>query len=285
MARFVEHAAISRTVVASGYGSSFLQLEALPTLIFVHACFVVIRACARPGLWRYRRAFQASVALIIVLWFVYYINCPHLARSRLYLCLYAFLVIDLFGEIDTHAMRRRPHVLTLAAALPWAVIIAPYWAKDLEQAFFATRPKPEGTLVSGIWLPEKGVRHTSLPRPNISRRKRAADDEVVYVTPHSFLMPELSGVRSASTVWDFASESHTYKLYMDNFDRLTSRSDLIYIDIDGLENDGWAFGGIYRKLRKDLQASYQFLGVEHGWELWSKSARSTKRPAPPTGQE
>ena len=76
LARFVDLAGPSQRTVGSGLGCVPLELEAGAVLIFAHACFIIAQACARPGLWRYRPAFRASVALMICLWFSYYVNRP-----------------------------------------------------------------------------------------------------------------------------------------------------------------------------------------------------------------
>jgi hypothetical protein len=271
LARFLEMAAVSRNFVGSGIGSMPIALEPWPMLIFAHACFVIVQTCARPGLWRCRPAYRASVALMICIWFSYYVNRPHPENVLTYHSFYGFLLIDLLRNLNLQiAVRRKVEVLTLAGCVVWVAIILPVMESKLSEAFFQPRPQPQRALVCGIYFPKDGIGQI-ISKAEFIKEKARQNPKIVYLTPHSFLMPSISGVYPASGIGDLGWESSSYAGYMECLRRLTTTSDVIYIDAEAPTLSSWAFGGIYRRLRDDLHAQFTCSGIEGGWEVWRRN--------------
>lgn len=272
LARVSELAAVIRLISSSGLGGVPLSLLAWPMLIFAHSFYVVVQACTQRGLSRFRPAFRASLGIMTCLWFGYFVNRPQIWNLWSYYLFYGFLIIDLLRFIDLQLIvRKRLSALLVVAAIIWTAVIFPVIQfHDFRNLLFATRPAPRGPLLSGVYFPAQEVADIQ-QKAQFLREQTRHHRKLVYLTPHSVIIPKLAGVYSSSGVADLAVQSITRDEYQECVRRLMATEDVIFLDAQATTKEGWGFGGLFQLLCNDLKEEFTLIGVEQGWEVWQRN--------------
>ena len=97
---FLEHTSgdVGLRLFDSGHWGEGYYLVPLALVMFVHATYIVIAAFQQLGVapLSRRRALRAAIAMILIVWYAYYINSPNWWQIWTHLFLYGFLLIDFF---------------------------------------------------------------------------------------------------------------------------------------------------------------------------------------------
>ncbi len=268
----IELAAFSRLLSSSGLGGVPLSLFAWPLLIFAHSFFVVGQACTRRDLSRFHPAFRASLGIMTCLWFGYFVNRPQIWNLWSYYLFYGFLVIDLLRFIDLQLIiQKRLSAMLVVAVIVWTAVIFPVIQfHDFRSLLFGTRPVSRGPLLSGVYFPEQEATDIQ-EKAQFLREQACHHGKLVYLTPHSVIIPKLAGVDSSSGVVDLLVQSVTRSEYQECVRRLRAADEIIFLDAKASTVEGWGFGGLFQFLRDDLKEDFTMIGVEQGWEVWRRN--------------
>ncbi len=245
--------------------------------IFVHAAFVFARiATIAAPLVTIRHAVRAVVALLIIVWEMYYFNRPFFSNLAGIFALYSLLLVDSLRFARIAIVRRRFYdgAILLFGAL--AVIVAPVallaWteaAKSYVLPETDLAKKSAAVSVSRVRLP-KAFGENVLDKGTYLKdlRKKAS---FRFVSLYSLLVPRLSQLEQP---FPFTDPYFGINLERDyhNYVALLLKSDATFILLDDQDSDPALKGHQWYKLylsamEKALSSRYELLRCEHGWRV------------------
>lgn len=246
--------------------------------VFVHSAYVFARVAtiAAPKV-TIRHVVRAVVAILIIVWEMYYFNRPFFANLAGIFALYSLLLVDSLRFVRLSIVRRRfsDGVILLVGAL--AVVVAPIallaWteaAKTYVLPATELAKKNDAVSVSQVLLPkafgenvlDKGVYLKDLSTKGTFR----------FVSLYSLLVPRLSQVEQAFPFTDPYFGINLERDY-DYYIALLLKSDATFILLDDQDSDPALKGHQWYKLyltamEKALSSRYELLRCEHGWRVW-----------------
>jgi hypothetical protein len=288
---------VMKVATESGYAGGRGLFHPLAILLVAHSSLALVHA------WLERSrgvssftCLRAAVAVMLLTWFSYYANRPHMEYLTCFFVLYAFLIVDAVRTLIAARRRSLPAWPALGAAGLLALVLVPHFLSTVKAQWPLYRDglrlivrgpdENAATLLSGVYFPNGR-------RAAVVREKAAFLSEVgrkgpvIYFTVDSYLVPKLSGVWSAVPMSDVYWESTTRRQYNKLLKRVVSSgAEKIYFDSEEsvirqpsprYPRPTPSIPGLlefHRQLRQDLSRYYERESVVHGWERWRRRPRS-----------
>ncbi|MFA7336401.1 MAG: hypothetical protein WC028_06420 [Candidatus Obscuribacterales bacterium] len=279
---FINPAKISVYVKAAEAISMTGTILPIAILIFLHSAFVFARvATISAPLLTIRHAIRGVVAVLIIVWEMYYFNRPFFANLAGVAALYALLLVDSLRFVRIAILRRNLYIsrarnreaIILLGAL--AVIVAPTALLSWTEAGKTYVLQPNSAketptcLVSQVLLP-KALGEYVLDK-SAYLKSFNGKETFRYVSIYSLLVPRLSQLEQPFPYTDpyfGINLLHDYENYID----LLLKSDATYILLDDQDSDpalrGQHWYSLYLcAMEKALFSRYEFLQCEHGWRV------------------
>lgn len=285
---FINPAKIAVYVKAAEAISMTGTILPIAILIFLHSAFVFARVAAISApLLTIRHAIRAVVAVLIIVWEMYYFNRPFFANLAGVAALYALLLVDSFRFVRIAILRR--HLISsstrgrsrtynteatiLLGAL--AVIVAPTallsWAEAGKTYVLQLNSAKETPtcLVSQVLLP-KALGEYVLEK-SAYLKSFSGKETFRYVSIYSLLVPRLSQLEQPFPYTDpyfGINLLHDYENYID----LLLKSEATYILLDdqvsdpALRDQHW-YSLYLSAMEKALAGRYQFVRCQNGWRV------------------
>lgn len=256
----------------------------LPMAIFVflHSSLVFARvATLAAPLLTIRHALRAVVAVLIVVWEMYYFNRPFFSNLAGVLALYGLLLVDSLRFVRIAIFRlnlssgrvwSREAVLLLGAL---AVIVAPTaflsWSEAAKTYVVQPLSADEKStcLVSQVLLPK--VMGEYVLDKSAYLKELSNKGTFRYVSLYSMLVPRLSQLEQPFPYTDPYFGINLLRDY-ENYIDLLLKSEATCILLDDLESDPALRDQHWYQLyigamEKALSSRYQFLQCQHGWRI------------------
>lgn len=274
---FINPSKISVYIKAAEAISMTGPILPIAIFIFVHSALVFARVAniAAP-LVTIRHAVRAVVAILIIVWEMYYFNRPFFANLAGIFALYSLLLVDSLRFVRLAILRRRfsAEVILLLGTL--AVVVAPItllsWsdaAKTYILPAAELTKKPGSISVSQVLLP-KVVGENVLDKSGYLRdlSKKAS---FRFVSLYSLLVPRLSQLEQPFPFTDPYFGINLQCDY-DYYVALLLNSNATYILLDDQDSDpalkGQHWYSLYlNAMEKALSSRYELLRCEHGWRV------------------
>jgi hypothetical protein len=274
----------------SDWGGARYPGQIMPLALFSWSAFLLIyialTACGRSSPAHGVRIGAATISLA---WLAYYVKGPGLLNQASYAILFAIPAIDGLRRLTAAVRVRRPGNLASLSALALTAFVtipsigefidfnfnpritARYFS--LQDSFKALAPrlarKPHTRELSGIVVSEEAADEIEAKARGLARLSHGRP--VIYLTPHCYLIPKVSGIYSELPVGDPFGESLAKGDYHRLLDYIrASGASEIYVDPPGQgpPEDYNAVVNFYNMLLLDLRDAYQFDRFADGWQIW-----------------
>jgi hypothetical protein len=232
---------------------------------------------------------RIGAAAIALVWLLYYANRADFWNTSSFGILYAIAALDAARRVTIGVRRRRfGNVATAFAFALTAIVTVPsigsivlYNALNVASFRAAVEPltwiswrlaQPPGTVeLSGVILREEiGNELTTKTRGLI---RIGQERPLIFLTPHSYMIPKLSGLHAQFPGGDLFGESLTKRQYdgLVTYIKAT-RARAIYVDpvvrdVPTYQSYHWYFA-FYDMLLRDIGTEYRANGYIDGWEIW-----------------
>ena len=271
----------------------------LPLALFCWSVFLLAYAALIPSARRSSaNGVRIGTAAISLVWLSYYANRADYWNLSSFGLLWAVPAIDAARYLIAGVrFRRLGHPAVLLALATTGVITFHSIGEMVDynrmrnltefcvpKAFSKISPRfsqKAGTEeLSGVILDRETAREIETKARALARLSHGKP--VIYLTMHSYLMPEISGVSSELPIGDIVAETLTESEYgrLLDFIKLSGASEIL-VDPPGKEAESGVlkdFVEPYRQLLVDLRSVYQFDRSDEGWEIWVRKDRGKASP-------
>jgi len=268
------------TRFAGGYGGLKIYFGIGWIVILCHSVFEVSRSLLSIDRLDTRRRIRLSIAVAILVWFVYFANRPHPWNLWTYWFLYGFFIVDFLRQGRLTRFRRAlgkgrvPMPLALVVVYTAMGIFLVISGLRDNLRIVRARPPVSSQVLSGVRL-------TASYAALAGRRARyveamAKETSLLYFTSNTYLVPLLSGV-----VCDLPfSDPYVEAFTVDDFDRSVlaieaKRAGTLLFDDPGSGPTGSRERNIFiDRLKTRLSSSYRRDESASGWEVWKRKESS-----------
>ena len=269
--------------VQIGYTGLPYVFDPVAAVMVVHACYCLLKLSLRANQsFVFQDAYRAAICTMILIWFAYYINRPHITYLSGELMLYGLLVIDLVRTLIIQlkrpvAKRFEPAVVP---ALLLAVVVLPEiffgfeyalpsYLSGVKQRIYGPEVQP-AVKVSGVMV------QPAIAQELVSKAKyvklRSEQGPVLYLTSDHVFVPKLSGVLTAAKFADPVQEI-VFDYQLAAFTKLLTAKGPAYILFDDPRSltRGASFEqACFSEIKYGIRQSYQPSARKWGWEIWTR---------------
>jgi hypothetical protein len=271
--------------------------SAAAVLIFAQAsyCFVSIFLLDSEKV-NFRHALRMSVALLIMLWQLYYFNRPYPSNLAMVWALYSVLFVDSLRAAQLH-FRRAGNKWKAAVLVPLLSVLAvvstdivstyrtsmheyalPIISSLSGAASHNARTAEAKELVSGVFLPGEMGRFV-LDKAGYYKQL-ASTHKCNFVSIYSLLIPKLSKMEQSFPFEDpffGINLEKDYESYIDAL--LAAKSEYVLLDdwqSDPVLNSQFWYISYSNAVKHRICAAYEFIDLQHGWEVWKLKQAGAK---------
>jgi hypothetical protein len=265
----------------------------MPLALLAWSIFILVRfaTTARGGVSP-ADGVRIGAAGISLVWLSYYANRPAIENLSSFGILYAIPAADAARRLMLSVRRRRLlDVSTVSAFVLTAIVTVPSVGQFIrfnsqKAAAFRSAAgsltwisprlaQPAGTVeISGVILRDDAASELTMK----SRSLAGISDgrPLIFLTPHSYMIPKLSGVYPQLPAGDLFGESSNRT----DYDRLvnyikTAGARSIYVDPSGRDaavHGSHPYFAFYAMLLRDIGTEYRANGSMDGWEIWIRQS-------------
>jgi hypothetical protein len=273
--------------VQTGYFGGFpLEFNPMAIIIFVHILYSLLKISFvnRAAAVNFRDSFRASVGVISLVWFAYYINRPAPWYFQAQYFFYGFFLLDLLrnlpcrDRIKTVLFEKNfvRYLILANVILPSIVsglaLALPTYVQALEQLRNGPT-RQRAVLVSGVYLTDEEANELIEKASYI--KEESKNGPVLYFSSNTELISKLSGVFPSERYDDIYSELifvHDTEIFVNHL--IKEGPTFIYIDNPKniLAGDQFRLIG-FDQFRKRLAPGYDFVNAQHGWLVYRRHAQ------------
>lgn len=264
----------------------------IAVLMFMQAGYVLLSTASKSGAISFNQALRAGIALMLLVWEMYYFNRPYYSNLASCWALYSILLIDNLRALRLGLFGYKRFASTaILSAVAIVLVIAPYTLKSyresanlygqvIERLRFNTDQRvwaeSQGISVSGVRFPKKLGQYILDKAAEL--REKAADStaqHLHYVSIYSLALPKASGVQQDFPYIDPYFGLNLTRQYRQYLVELV-RDEPKYLLVDRPECDptmkeqSW-----YRKYIKDVELNlaknYHVSSTSNYWTIWQRN--------------
>lgn len=261
-------------------------------LMFIQAGYVLLSTASRSGAVSFNQSLRAGIALMLLVWEMYYFNRPYYSNLASCWALYSILLIDSLRTLRLGLLGYKRFASTaILSAVAIVVVIAPYTLKSyresvqlyghvIERLRFNTDQRvwaeSQGISVSGVRFP-KGLGQYILDKA-AELRDKAGDptaQHLRYVSIYSLALPKASGVQQNFPYIDPYFGLNLTKQYRQYLVELV-KDEPKYLLVDRPECDPtmkdqpW-YSKYIKDIELNLSRNYHISSTSNYWTVWQRN--------------
>ncbi len=258
-------------------------------LMFGHAAYCLVRTlCRDHSRLTFIEMLRAGIALIVIVWEMYYFNRPYYSNLAGCWLLYSFLLLDSLRVLRLGIWGRRRYLgAAMLAFLAQAAIVWPYalfsyaeatpsyaalWQRLTMSCDQRACAEAIGELVSGVRLPRELAFYVLKKSERLKQLQKKG--RLLYVSIYSLCVPKESGLQQDFPYIDPYFGVNMVGQYRQYVARLKSGGvDTVIIDNPhgdpALRDQVW-FRNYISALTGDLSTTHRLVETSDYWTVWQR---------------
>ncbi len=264
----------------------------IAVLMFIQAGYILLSTASKSGAISFNQSLRAGIALMLLVWEMYYFNRPYYSNLASCWALYSILLLDSLRALRLGLFGYKRFTSTaILSAVAIVVVIAPYMLKSyresvllygqvIERLRFNTDQRvwaeSQGVAVSGVRLPKKLGQYILDKAAEL--REKAADptaQHLRYVSIYSLALPKASGVQQNFPYIDPYFGLNLTRQYRQYLVELV-KDEPKYLLVDRPECDPtmkdhpW-YGKYIKDVQFNLAKNYHVSSTSNYWTVWQRN--------------
>lgn len=262
-----------KAAIREGYGLS-LYWDPIALVLAGTAGWVLLDTALRRrnGQVPIREAIRGSLAILVLVWGVYYIARPHPWNLWSYLLPAGFLFVDQVIRVLSSKLEWNWRPIVVYGSLAITILGPAAFAWNYQLAHGLWRASFISTEIPSNAVEVSGVRVAAEIGPNIIGRAeavQAAEANALVLTGNSILIPKLAGrydiFLPENIVFSFFGQ-HSFQSLVGRINE--DRPSMIFVDATGTVSENGNANLIMREVEKSLATNYSRLEDKAGWAVW-----------------
>jgi hypothetical protein len=265
----------------------------IAVLMFLQAGYTLLAAANKPvASISFNQALKAGIALMLLVWEMYYFNRPYYSNLASCWALYSILLIDNLRALRLGLLGSKRFTSTaILSAVALLVVIAPYTMKSyresaqlygqvIERLRFNTDQRvwaeSQGIAVSGVRFPKKLGQYVLEKADELKRlAANPAAQHLRYVSIYSLSLPKASGVQQDFPYIDpyfGLNLTKQYRQYL--LELVKDEPKFLLVDrpeCDPTMKDQAWYGKYIKDVELNLAKNYHVDSTSNAWTVWQRN--------------